>query len=343
MKAYYQGKIVPDAIKQELARRAENGRLVQSLRGQLTLGDIADDPRSRRFAVSQVDQSRMSLVNFAAPNRAQKFPNLQGTTIDPTNIVALPARGSTPSTINGTIAFTSTTTSITWTWTSLQILRADGSVTNISNGNITFSSLTANTPYWFYPYWSEATQSVNWAGGANTAASLSASQTMNLQYNVPLSAGGIKVTTPSAGSGGGSGGGGGNGCLYPSQLVWTRDGEKEAVDLGVGDEVMTPSGWSPILEVKHETCSDWVRIQLDDDRDLMVTPSQPLYFSLTQHVEAERVDTGDSLMAQYGMLRVVDWDEFQEEAFKVVITISEPHVFYMYEGGPLAHNGTVKP
>lgn len=343
MKAYYQGKSIPDAIKQELSGRAQQAHLVSSVRGKLTLADIADDPQSRRFAVSKVDQSRMGVVNYATPNQGQKFPNLQGTTIDPTNIVALPARGSTPSTINGTIAFTSTTTSITWTWTSLQILRADGSVTNIPNGNITFSSLSANTPYWFYPYWSEASQTVNWAGNANTSASLTASQTMNLQYNVPLSAGGIKVTTPSSGSGGGSGGGGGNGCLYPSQLVLTKYGEKEAVDLKAGDEVMTPSGWSPILDVKHEDCSQWVMIQLDDGRELLVTPSQPLYFSLTEHVEAERVDTGDSLMAQYGLVRVVDADVFEEEAFKVVITISEPHVFYMYEGGPLAHNGAVKP
>lgn len=343
MKMYHHNGRPPAHIEAALQAKQQSDAILKAVKGRLTLADVKDDPASRRFAVSQIDQSRMPFVNFATPHRLMKFPNLQGTSIDPTNYQALLARGSTPSTVNGTLSYTSTTTSITWTWSSLKVYRSDGSTTSIPNGNKAFTGLSSSTPYWFYPYWSETSQSVNWAGNANTSSSITASQTMNLQNNVPLSAGGIKVTTPSSGSGGGSGGGGSNGCLHPSQRVWTKEGEKEASDLALGDLLFTAAGWSPILTLDVEDCGEWRRISFDGGREAWVTPSQPFYLDPSSPISAEKLDAGQAVVAQYDRLGVTVNTRFFEESFKVILGIREPHLFYLWEGGPLVHNGVVKP
>lgn len=343
MKIYHHGGKPPKHIEAALQAHQHSESILKAIRGRISLKDVKDDPASRRFAVSQIDQSRFPFINYATPHRAMKFPNLQGTSIDPTSSQMLLARGSTPNAISGTIAFASTTTTIIWTWTSLVIYRADGSTTAIPNGTITFSSLTANTPYWFNPYWSEATSAVLWAGGANTASSFISAQTMNLQSNVPLSAGSIKVTTPASGSGGGSGGGGSNGCLHPSQKVWTSKGEKDASDLVVGDLLCTPTGWAPILTLAQEDCGEWRKVTFRGGREAWVTPSQPFYLEAEQAIRADLLDAGEAVMAQYEKLGVIVNERFFEGAFKVIIGIQAPHLFYLWEGGPTLHNGIQKP
>lgn len=343
MKIYHHNGNPPKAVQAALQAHQLNESILKAVRGKLTLGDIKDDPRTRRFAVSSVDQSRMARVNYSTPHQGMKFPNLQGTSIDPTNIQAMLARGSTPSTLNGTITWSTTTTSITFTWTSLVIYRADGGSTSIPNGSKTFSGLTPSTAYKFYPYYAELDGSVNWAGGANTSLSITASQTMNLQTNVPLSAGAIAVSTPASGTGGGSGGGGANGCLHPSQKVLTKDGEKEASDLVKGDLLLTARGWTPILDIAHEDCREWRRVTFRGGRQAWVTPSQPFYTEPGKAVRADMLDAGDHVVAQYGKLGVVVNSRFFEDAFKVVVSIAGPHLFYLWEDGPEVHNGTAKP
>lgn len=343
MRVFYRENHVPRNVHKALSQMEEHDRILRLARQHLTLADIKDDPRSRRFAVSRIDPSRLAMPNFASPNPRQKFFNVQGTFVDPTNINQIPGKGSTPSSNNGTLSYTSTTTSITWTWTGIVIYRADGSTTSISNGSKAFTGLTAGTPYWFYPYVMETDLSVNFAGGANTAQSLAQGQVMNAQYNIPLSAGSMKVTTPASGTGGGSGGGGGNGCLHPSQKVWTGRGMVEADDLVKGDILFTPSGWQAIETLETEDCDDWIEVRLGDGALAWVTLSQPFYRLGTAVAPASELAPGDVLMAQYGEQTVESMRGFEEESFKVIIGLPEPHLFYLYEGGPLIHNGTVKP
>jgi hypothetical protein len=78
-------------------------------------------------------------------------------------------KGSVPPTWSGSFTYVSTTSSITWSWTSLAIYRADGSTTAVSNSSLTISGLTAGTSYYFYPYWDETLSAIIWVGGKRFA------------------------------------------------------------------------------------------------------------------------------------------------------------------------------
>jgi hypothetical protein len=58
-----------------------------------------------------------------------------------------------PSNITGTLAYTSTTTTIVWTWTSIILQLADLSYIGVKNGTLTVTGLVNATGYSFYPYY----------------------------------------------------------------------------------------------------------------------------------------------------------------------------------------------
>jgi hypothetical protein len=79
-------------------------------------------------------------------------------------------KGSVPPTWSGAFTYVSTTATITWSWTSLTISRADGSTTAIPDGSLAIAGLTAATTYYFYPYYDDAALAIGWvAGGASSA------------------------------------------------------------------------------------------------------------------------------------------------------------------------------
>lgn len=77
-----------------------------------------------------------------------------------------------------TVAFTfnaTSTTALTISWPATPIRRANrqpalniSSDTAIPAGSISITGLTANTTYYYYPYWSEAAKTVGWAGSGNS-------------------------------------------------------------------------------------------------------------------------------------------------------------------------------
>src|SRR6204780_5856248 len=79
---------------------------------------------------------------------------LTGNQIDPSKPGVL-MKGSVPPTWSGAFTYVSTTSSITWSWSSLSIFRADGTTTVIPNGSLAVTGLTAATTYNFYPYWDD--------------------------------------------------------------------------------------------------------------------------------------------------------------------------------------------
>src|ERR1700722_2335935 len=93
--------------------------------------------------------------------------------IDPTKTGVL-MKGSLAPTWSGAFTYASTTASITWSWTSLTIARADGTTTLVANGSLAVSGLAPGTAYNFYPYWDETALAIGWGGGialrAGTAA-----------------------------------------------------------------------------------------------------------------------------------------------------------------------------
>jgi hypothetical protein len=105
----------------------------------------------------------------------------------------------------------------------LRIYRDDNTVEGPFSGSFLVTGLTAATLYYFYPYFDEIAQNVNWAfvsgvsighpGVAFTAQSIPAAQQQFLRTRVPLALNlaTVGVTTGGAAHNGGTGGGGGSG------------------------------------------------------------------------------------------------------------------------------------
>jgi hypothetical protein len=99
--------------------------------------------------------------------------------IDPTKPGVL-MKGSVPPTWSGVFSQASTTSSITWSWTGLAILRADGTTTQITNGSLAITGLAVGTTYFFYPYWDETQQVLAFvAGGAGNPANAQTAKTIS--------------------------------------------------------------------------------------------------------------------------------------------------------------------
>ena len=101
----------------------------------------------------------------------------------------------------------------------ITVQRANGQSSQVAAGKTVVRGLNANTTYYFYPYYDERTQSLQWVAGtvgnpaiAFTAQSPAAAAQQRLTHRIPLAPGTpITVTTPSGGSsptsvGGGFGG-----------------------------------------------------------------------------------------------------------------------------------------
>jgi hypothetical protein len=75
------------------------------------------------------------------------------------------AVGSVPPSLSTAFSYTATGTSpsITWAWAAQQaIFRADGSITNIGAGTQAITGLAVSSTYYFYPYWRESDQTIQW-------------------------------------------------------------------------------------------------------------------------------------------------------------------------------------
>jgi hypothetical protein len=105
-------------------------------------------------------------------------------------------------------------TALTISWPAYALRRANRTLTTsndtaIPAGTISITGLTANTTYWYYPYWSETAQTLGWAGAGNatSAGSPAIAQTLqsdtvlqfaSFQGFVPLNT--LQFTQPAAGS-----------------------------------------------------------------------------------------------------------------------------------------------
>src|ERR1700679_156507 len=140
-------------ISQIEARRRTNPQLYEAMK---RLAEASLGPNQGWSIDSQITDG----TNFARVTSGA----LTGNQIDPTKAGVL-MKGSVPPTWSGSFTYSSTTSSVTWSWASLAIYRADGSTTAIPNSSLAISGLAAGTSYYFYPYWDETLSAIAWVSG----------------------------------------------------------------------------------------------------------------------------------------------------------------------------------
>jgi hypothetical protein len=231
--------------------------------------------------------------------------------IDPSKSGVL-MRGSVPPTWSGAFTYASTTSSITWSWSGLSILRADGTSTAVPNGSVAITGLAAATTYYFYPYWDETAAQLAWvAGGAGSPASAqsaktnSAAQQQALQTRIPLSQGAMVAATTSSGTGGGSGGGSGS-CLRAGSVVLTRERGTVAIETcRVGDHLRCPAlngaeAWTRIVRLEVRDADTFIRLHFSNAESLDVTPHHIFTLADGSPMRAERLCLSDIFVGRFG-------------------------------------------
>lgn len=267
----------------------------------------------------------------------------------------LSTTGTIPPIFSGTLSYTSTTTTLTWTWTSLVIFRPDGSTTSVPNGSVVISALTANTTYYFYPYYNDATQAIGFSIGgvgtsslgaiAQTSKNNAALQLQQLSQNVPLSNGAMTGATPSSGSGGGSGGGTGI-CIKDTMLVGTRRGIMPISRCSVGDWLDGPDGWTQIERLQFLPCEVFVTVLLENGDTVIATPTHPFQAldenGLDVDVRAKDLTLSHLLKLRDGGASPVRAMEVLRdgEGKKAWVTCAPSRLFYAGEEAPniVTHN-----
>jgi len=283
---------------------------------------------------------------------------LSGNSVDLSKSGVL-AKGSTPSTWSGGMTYASTPSSITWAWSGLQILRADGTAVNVPNGSMAVGGLAAGTTYYFYPYWDEVAQAVAWSGAgtgspanAQAAKTNAAAQAQGLQTHIPLSQGAMVAATPVSGTAGGSGGGSGN-CLRENMKVLTRErGTVEIVTCRVGEHLLGAGcggvgrrgreAWTRIERVDVMRADVFIRLHFSNRDVLEVTPHHIFTLADGSPMRAERLCLADLLCGREGRLLLTKIETVPELGKKVTVSCRPLHEFFAGKNAPtvLTHNYT---
>ena len=284
--------------------------------------------------------------------------------IDPTKTGVL-MKGSVPPTWSGAFTYVSSTTTITWSWTSLAILRADGTATAVPNGALAVSGLAPGTAYCFYPYWDDAAQALGWVGGiagsagapanAQTAKTNLAAQLQSLQARIPLSQGGMAAATTTSGSGGGSGGGSGS-CLREGTLVLTRERGAVAVETcSAGEHLRCPGPataagvaapaaetWTRIERLEIRPADTFIRLYFSNAEALDVTPHHVFTLADGSPMRAERLCLADVLVGRFGPLALRRIEAIFAESRKVTVSCAPAREFFAgrHSAAVLTHNYT---
>lgn len=164
-----------------------------------------------------------------------------------------------------TTSYTSTTSGITWSWTSFTAYFPDGSSITVSSGSQSFTGLTASTTYYFGFYITKSTgvmsvvlSDVN--SGKSPESIQQQATVLNADGNIPLWVSRTAATTAS-GSGGGSGGGGF--CFSGDVCVKTPQGFRRFDELPERFEIVNLTGKHWAKRVIHEESEESMRVMPD--------------------------------------------------------------------------------
>jgi len=283
---------------------------------------------------------------------------LTSNAVDPSKSGVL-TKGSIPPTWNSSFTYASTPSSITWSWAAVTIYRADGTTTPIPSDSLAITGLTAGTTYFFYPFWDETAERLNWVAGgagsppvAQTAKTNAAAQQQSLQARIPLSQGAIIAGTPATGSGGGSGGGSGN-CLRSGTMVLSRDHGTVPIDTcKIGDRILGPgnggvgpqgkNAWTRIVRVEILPADTFVRLHFSNHEILDVTPHHIFTLADGSPMRAERLCLADILVGRFANVTLQKIEVVREQSKKVTVSCAPIHEFYAGKNSAciLTHNYT---
>jgi hypothetical protein len=292
---------------------------------------------SMKSVVSGVNNLKLSMdtgVTDGTDYARVSVDALTSNEIDPSKSGML-MKGSVPPTWSGAFTYVSTPSSITWSWSGLTILRADGTNTQITNGSLAVTSLAAATTYCFYPYWDETQQLLAFVGGgagnpanAQTAKTIAAAQQQALQGFVPLSSGAMTAATVASGTGGGSGGGSGS-CIRMGMKVLAKNrGTVQIQDLRVGDYICGRETWTRVVRHEVHPADTFVRLTFSNGDSLDVTPHHVFTLADEAPVRAERLCLGDILVGRDGRLTLKRIELIEEKSAKVFMTCEPDHEFF---------------
>ena len=146
---------------------------------------------------------------------------LTGNQLDPSKLGFLQKGSNVPTFVTVPFTFNAgSPTTLTISWPATALRRASRTLstsydTAIPAGSIAVTGLTANTTYYYYPFWSEAAQIVGWAGAGNATSAGAPAIAQTLQSDlvlqqqsyqgfVPLNT--LQYTQPAAGAATATGG-----------------------------------------------------------------------------------------------------------------------------------------
>lgn len=307
------------------------------------------------------DRPRFEQLNGQEPSiRDLLTPGVVDPTVTPAQMPThaprhgiLPRGNVMPMVQDSPFSYTSTTTSISWSWTAFNVYRPDGTSFAMSGSSQSITGLSSSTTYDSYAYSAESAPStmafVTGLGGSSgtpaiafspsatyaqaAAALANASQLANIYQ------GKLTGATTSSGSGGGGGGGGGYGCPHPSQWVLTSGGPKRAELLDECDELLTPNGWAPIVKITRPLQHEWILVELDNHERLAVSLDHRFVAPDGEQIRASALRIGQILAAGGPRhLRVISIRIRQDDAEAVSIELADPHLYFLTANGPLSHN-----
>jgi hypothetical protein len=276
--------------------------------------------------------------------------------IDPTKNGVL-MKGSVAPTWSGTFTYVSNTNSVTWSWSSMSIARADGTTTAAGSGSYAVSGLAGGTSYYFYPYWDESASAIGFVAalassvgtpaGAYTAKTNAAAQQQALQGRIPLSQGAMLGATTSSGVGGGSGGGSGS-CLRSGTMVLTQErGTVEIESCTVGEHLRSPGiapgeAWTKIVRLEVREADTFIRLYFSNAESLDVTPHHIFTLADGSPMRAERLCVSDLFNGRFGRLTLKKIETLVEPGEKVLVSCEPVHQFFAgrHSASVLTHNYT---
>ncbi len=224
--------------------------------------------------------------------------------------------GSTPASWGGALTYSTTTTTVTWSWSGIVVYRPDGTTSNIPNsggGGFQITGLVASTTYNFYPYVDEVTLTMQFVtGGANstgapasafTAGTFAAVQAQGLVSHIPWNGGAIQVTTPASGTGGGTkGGSGGNQCLREGMVVeHDRRGIVPVEECVAGEWIRGRTDWRQIEKIEILEQDVFIRITASTGDRIQVTPSTPIPMGEGGAKRAQDLSCSDIIVHREGL------------------------------------------